>query len=637
MINSFTRTVMSIIFAATLMNSVATAQSCYVIADRPDPDNVYFYDLTLPPSDPSWETALPGDTGVNSIEASEYDPVSGTLYAWNADDFGYIDLATGAFVSAGTSPGFVCGYQGGTYVCFDGTNGAALGMNSGNYDVDGMAYNPISDAWYASVRILDGNATTAGADWLVQYDSNGVFIPDAFGYDANGNPIGFVEIGYFTGSDGNELHDIDDLAFNPFTGQLYGVANRSGGSVTHMVEIDPATGNVVDLGPIQTTTDCDGDGTTPDNLSDVEGLSIDLQGRIWAVTGASGLACARSLYEWNGALDGTPIVATFEATMSEDDQESISCSVYEPVSVGDTIWFDTNGDGDQDAGEAGIPGVVLYITNANGDTLGTATTDANGNYLFDGLPPDANGYTVIVGSENFAPGGVLEGLNSTNDPDSGPGAGDNEATSSSLPNGGDSDMNLDFGFVDEPLPVELTAFSIDVVGSKASLSWTTSSEMNNSGFAIELAPLGGDFEQIGWVTGNGTTDIESNYDFTFEANFFKSRRVRLKQVDFDGGIDYSNELLVDSDIPSSFILGEPYPNPFNPEAKIQLSVRENEEITVSLFDATGRMVGTLLQGEVSANQALTLTIDGSDLTSGVYLVRAVGESFAATRVLTLSK
>ena len=68
-----------------------------------------------------------------------------------------------------------------------------------------------------------------------------------------------------------------------------------------------------------------------------------------------------------------------------------------PVSVGDFVWSDTNGNGIQDGGEPGIPGIPMTISltgggtvlNADGTSLATLTipTDATGNYNFTGLAP----------------------------------------------------------------------------------------------------------------------------------------------------------------------------------------------------------------------------------------------------------
>ena len=111
-----------------------------------------------------------------------------------------------------------------------------------------------------------------------------------------------------------------------------------------------------------------------------------------------------------------------------------------PYLVGDTIWLDTNGNGIQDAGEAGIPGVFVQLIDANGLPAGSAVTDGEGKYSF----PAENGvYTVKVDASNFTPGGALANYEPTSDY-SGDNVGDNERTSSVA---GFNNLNYDFGYV----------------------------------------------------------------------------------------------------------------------------------------------------------------------------------------------
>jgi hypothetical protein len=55
-----------------------------------------------------------------------------------------------------------------------------------------------------------------------------------------------------------------------------------------------------------------------------------------------------------------------------------------PIEIGNRVWNDTDSDGIQDAGEAGISGVTvqLCLTSAPTTPIATATTDGNGNYYF---------------------------------------------------------------------------------------------------------------------------------------------------------------------------------------------------------------------------------------------------------------
>ena len=67
------------------------------------------------------------------------------------------------------------------------------------------------------------------------------------------------------------------------------------------------------------------------------------------------------------------------------------------ATVGDRVWNDLNNNGIQDAGEPGVPGVVVTLYAADGTTvIATTTTDALGYYLFSNL--DAGTYVVGFGS-----------------------------------------------------------------------------------------------------------------------------------------------------------------------------------------------------------------------------------------------
>ncbi|MFN8051380.1 MAG: SdrD B-like domain-containing protein [Acidimicrobiales bacterium] len=95
---------------------------------------------------------------------------------------------------------------------------------------------------------------------------------------------------------------------------------------------------------------------------------------------------------------------------TEDDQASVSLSVTGP-SVGDTVWYDVNGNGTVDSGEPGLAGVDVTATWAgpngtfgNGDDHAyTTTTDATGAWSITNLP--AGAYRVAV-STGTLPNGI---------------------------------------------------------------------------------------------------------------------------------------------------------------------------------------------------------------------------------------
>jgi hypothetical protein len=100
------------------------------------------------------------------------------------------------------------------------------------------------------------------------------------------------------------------------------------------------------------------------------------------------------------------------------------------------------------------------------------------------------------------------------------------------------------------LPVELTQFGAKVAGQEAILSWATASEKNNQGFDIERSLDGTDFQKIGFVKGNGTTNLPQQYTYT-DASVQSITYYRLKQVDTDGKFEYSKVVSVESDVRST--------------------------------------------------------------------------------------
>ena len=93
-------------------------------------------------------------------------------------------------------------------------------------------------------------------------------------------------------------------------------------------------------------------------------------------------------------------------------------------SIGDFVFKDTNGDGKQDVGELGVPGVKVILYKADGITkLDSTTTDTNGKYLFDSLFTDTYKVRFILPSgQTFSPSKVTAtGFTDANDSDAGTG------------------------------------------------------------------------------------------------------------------------------------------------------------------------------------------------------------------------
>ena len=153
------------------------------------------------------------------------------------------------------------------------------------------------------------------------------------------------------------------------------------------------------------------------------------------------------------------------------------------------------------------------------------------------------------------------------------------------------------------------------------------------GFEIERSTNGQDWENIGFVAGNGTTNEISDYEFTDDLNRvgFQNRHglyYRLKQIDlpagqagFDGKYEYSNIIQLvtgNSQLATRF-----FPNPTTDILNIacpQLDCGTLSQPTlIQIFNTNGQMVK-----EQSIQNSQIISV--KDLPSGIYHIK-IGQNF----------
>ncbi len=188
-----------------------------------------------------------------------------------------------------------------------------------------------------------------------------------------------------------------------------------------------------------------------------------------------------------------------------------------------------------------------------------------------------------------------------------------------------------------PLPVEMNAFSAAVDGQDVALHWQTASETDNAGFEVEHAAPGLSFTNIGFVEGAGTTQAAQTYRFDVTDLAPGRHAFRLKQVDFDGTFAYTDVVETEVEVAGTFYLSSAYPNPFNPQATLQMAVRETQHVAVGLYNVHGQLVQHLFAGTLEKDQTQTLRLDGASLPSGMYLIQMRGSDFTVSRTAVLSK
>lgn len=291
--------------------------------------------------------------------------------------------------------------------------------------------------------------------------------------------------------------------------------------------------------------------------------------------------------------------------------------------------------------DAGVFGYYVGVFNASDELIGQGQigTIINGGTTAEGfiiaLQTDAQGIKncptftdgdVVTVKLRTAAGDVLAG-NSTfsatvGDAASGRIDGPNEMV-------GMTDV---FDFLSAALPVTLANFSASPNRNKVDLTWSTSSETENSYFEVQrsTSPDGG-FQNVGKVLGNETTTEFNTYEFTDANPAEGTNYYRLQQFDLDGTNDFSPIVVADIAVSAERSVAV-YPNPT--VAGSRMTVRLNGNWTagganLQLVDANGRNVANwtgLSNG--SLNTELPV------VKAGIYqLIATDGKERTATRVV----
>ncbi len=192
---------------------------CYAVSEDNGPPNVFFeYD----PSTNSWISI--GITGTESIEALATDPVNEIVFAVDGGTFGFIDQNTAKFTAIGE-----------------------IGFGNGDFgqisldDIDGLTYDFKNQIMYATHRISGAGPGTNDLLFLIDI-ATGSVVRSAM-INSNGNFADYAVIQETIDEEyGNDIYDVEDIAWNPYTGQLFSIINQNSSGV--VAELESSTGKI---------------------------------------------------------------------------------------------------------------------------------------------------------------------------------------------------------------------------------------------------------------------------------------------------------------------------------------------------------------------------------------------------------
>jgi hypothetical protein len=182
---------------------------------------------------------------------------------------------------------------------------------------------------------------------------------------------------------------------------------------------------------------------------------------------------------------------------------------------------------------------------------------------------------------------------------------------------------------DWELPVELLSFTAKLNSPFVDIVWITSNEFNNEYFEIERTLNFETVETLHREAGAGFSNREISYTYTDEKPYSGVSYYRLKQVDFDGSISYSDwqainiqehdkpQLNENENNSRMKVLGV-YPNPTNAPLHVLIESDSAKAIQYQIFNQTGTL---MKNGELNLLNGKTEHIlDLSTLADGMYVL-----------------
>ena len=175
------------------------------------------------------------------------------------------------------------------------------------------------------------------------------------------------------------------------------------------------------------------------------------------------------------------------------------------------------------------------------------------------------------------------------------------------------DINGNLTILNGVLPVELYSFEIEELDGNILLKWTTASEFNNRGFEIQHSLNAIDWEAIGFVDGIGESNEKTEYSFLDEYPESGYNYYRLKQIDYDGQVDFSTTL--SHYFEPIEIQVNTYPNPVQDFLNIKLT---QGEFKITLYNSNGAMLRQVVAEEQTA-------LDFHSYPTGIYYLSIENE------------
>jgi alpha-tubulin suppressor-like RCC1 family protein len=166
-----------------------------------------------------------------------------------------------------------------------------------------------------------------------------------------------------------------------------------------------------------------------------------------------------------------------------------------------------------------------------------------------------------------------------------------------------------------PLAIELISFKGEKLEGFNKLTWVINNTSAMDYFEVEKSDNGAIFNALAKVDKTGLNETVTTYNYVDVNPAKKLNYYRLKQIDVDGKIDYSNVIAINNSVTDEIYI---FPNPVNNNINILGLSDPTNKIPFKITDMAGKVIlkGSILAGENIAVGALN---------TGLYYIQ-IGDS-----------
>ncbi len=197
------------------------------------------------------------------------------------------------------------------------------------------------------------------------------------------------------------------------------------------------------------------------------------------------------------------------------------------------------------------------------------------------------------------------------------------------------------------VPIELSSFEVKSVSEGVLLQWITQSETENMGFHIYRSTAKtSDYKKItdNMIVGAGNSQSKMQYEYTdtrvVEGQLYY---YKLADISYNGvtTMHGPKEIEFAEKQPHAYQLKQNFPNPFNPETRIEFSLGTEGFVSLNIYNVQGQLVRSLVNNSMRAGFH-SIKWDGRDqndtlVPAGIYLYTLKCNDFMETKKMNFLK